>query len=114
NGTTNILGFTCSRYELKSRGEVMEIWATPQLFPYRAYLENQPHRFRMRNLNERWGAILAEKKLFPLLAVLRFENGPERMRFEVKSITVEKVKKEDEPKLFAPPSDYHEIQPLPF
>ena len=36
------------------------------------------------------------------------------MRFEVKSVTPEKIKKEDEEKLFRPPPDYQEIQPLPF
>lgn len=37
--------------------------------------------------------------------------GPERVRFEVKSITPEKVTDDS---LFQPPSDYNEIQPLPF
>ena len=49
-----------------------------------------------------------------MLAIWKIENGPERMRFEVKSVTPEKIKKEDEEKLFRPPPDYQEIQPLPF
>jgi len=35
------------------------------------------------------------------------------MRFEVKSIKSEKIEDEDG-SLFQPPSDYREIQPLPF
>lgn len=114
NGTTNILGFTCAHYELRQRGEVMEIWATEQLFPFQPYWENQPHRFGPRMIEEQWGRLAAEKKLFPLRAVLSFENGPERMRFEVTAITPEKIKPEDAAKLFGPPPEYMEIQPLPF
>ena len=120
---TNLLGYVCARYELKQRGEVMEIWATDQLVPFQPYLQNQPPRFGPRMMEEQWGGLLKARKLFPLLAVLRSERpsrpaeggppdaGPERMRFEVKSITSEKITDET---LFQPPPDYHEIQPLSF
>jgi Domain of unknown function (DUF4412) len=111
---TNLLGFACERYEIKQRGETMEIWATDQLVPFHPYVQNQPHRFGPRMVEEQWGDLLKTKKLFPLLAVLKFENGQERFRFEVKTITPGKIEKEDEAKLFEPPPDYHEIQPLPF
>lgn len=114
NGTTNILGFACSRYELKQRGQVMEIWATDKLFPFQPYLENQPHRFGPRMIEEQWGGLVAEKHLFPLLAVSRFENGPERMRWKVTAITPENIKEEDQARFFEPPPEYQEIQPLPF
>jgi len=114
NGTTNLVGFACVHYELRHRGEIMEIWATEQLFPYQPYLENEPHRFGPQMIEEQWGKLIAEKKLFPLLAVLRFENGPERMRFEVKAITRQKINASDEVELFRPPSNYLEIQPLSF
>lgn len=121
--TTNLLGYPCTRYELKQRGEVMEIWATDKLLPYQRYLQNQPHRFGPQMMEEQWGDLLKAKKLFPLLAVLRFEAppgpvgatpaapGPERLRFEVNSITLEKITDDT---LFQPPPDYREIQPLPF
>ena len=129
--TTNLLGYACTRYELKQRGEVIEIWATDKLFPFQPYLQNQPHRFGPRMIEEQWGEMLKAKKLFPLLAILRFGApatssadgqsgkempalGPERMRFEVKSITPEKIRKEDAEKLFQPPPGYQEIEPLPF
>lgn len=57
--------------------------------------------------------LLQDKKLFPLLAVLKFENGPERLRFEVKTITLSKLTDADA-KLFSPPDDCQEIRPLPF
>lgn len=111
--TTNLLGYTCTRYELKSRNEVMDIWATDRLLPFRAWLPNQPHRFGPRMIEDQWGEMLAAKKLFPLLATLKFGNGIERLRFEVRTVTPEK---EPDPNgaLFQPPPDYREIQPLPF
>jgi len=112
--TTNILGYFCSRFEAKQRGETVEIWATDKLLPFQPWLQNQPRRFGPRMIEEQWGEVLKAKKLFPLRAVLKFENGPERFRFEVQSVTPEKIKKEDEAKLFQPPTDYQEIQPLAF
>ena len=118
---TNLLGFVCVKYELKQRGQVMEIWATDQLIAFQPYFENQPDGFGMRRLEEQWGDSLKAKKLFPLLAILRFEHlpaqpgnrppaaSPERMRFEVKSV---KPGKMTDDSLFQPPPDYLEIQPL--
>ena len=111
--TTNLLGYVCSRCELRQRGEVMEIWATDKMLPFQPYLQNQPHRFGPRMLEEQWGEMLKAKKLFPLLVVLKFESGPERMRFEVKTIQPLEIEDQDS-SLFQPPPDYQEIQPLPF
>jgi len=110
---TNLLGYACERFEIKQRGEVMEIWATTQLLPFQPYVPNQPHRFGPRMIEEQWGGLLQTKKLFPLHAVLKFENGPERLRFEVQSVKPEKIADPDGA-LFQPPPDYHELQPLPF
>lgn len=121
--TTNLLGYTCLRYELHQRGEAMEIWATDKLPPFEPYLQNQGHRFGPRMIEDQWGQLVKAKKLFPLLAVLRFErpspspngaptaSGPERLRFEVKSITPEKI---EDSALFQPPPDYHELPAMPF
>ncbi len=111
--TTNILGYACARYELKERGETMEIWATDQLLAYQPYIRHQPNRFGPRMIEEQWPGLLTSRKLFPLRASLRFDNGTERFRFEVKSITPQKLTDEDM-KLFQPPDGYFEIQPLPF
>jgi hypothetical protein len=111
--TTNLLGYACVRYELKQRNEVMEIWATDKLMTFQPYVQNQPHHFGPRMLEEQWGGMLKAKKLFPLLAVLKYENGPERFRFAVVSIHSQKIDDKDG-SLFRPPPDYQEIQPLPF
>lgn len=120
---TNLLGFACEKFVVRQRGEIMEIWATDQLLPFHNWLQNQPPRFGPRMIEEQWGEWLKTKKLFPLLAVLRFEAplatdntaaakpGPERMRFEVRSVTPKKI---TDAMLFQPPPDYQEIQPLPF
>jgi hypothetical protein len=110
---TNILGIACEQYELKQRGETMEIWATDQLFPFQSYVQNQPHRFGPRMIEEQWGDLLKAKKLFPVQAVLKFDNDAARLRFEVQSITAEKLTDEDAA-LFQTPPEYQEIQPLPF
>jgi hypothetical protein len=106
-----ILGFECEQFEIKQRGETMEIWATDQLLPFQYYLDHEPHRLAPRMLEEQWPELLKAKKLFPLRASLRFDNGTERFHFEVKSITPEKLADKDG-KLFQPPEGYTEIQPL--
>ena len=110
---TNLLGFDCEQYEIKQRGETMEIWATDQLFPFQTYVRNQPHRFSARMIEEQWPELMKTKKLYPLLATLKFGNGTERFRFEVQSITPQKLT-DDDASLFQPPPGYFEIQPLPF
>jgi hypothetical protein len=110
---TNLLGLACEKFQLKKRGEVMEIWATDALLPFQNYLRDQPHRFGPRMIEEQWGDLLKARKLFPLRAVLKFENGAERLRFEVKSVTPGRIEDKDGA-LFQPPPDYHELEPLPF
>jgi Domain of unknown function (DUF4412) len=111
--TTNLLGYPCARYEIKQRDEVMEIWATDKLLPFQPYLQNQPRRFGPRMMEQQWGGLLKSKKLFPLLAVLTFQNGVERFRFQVKEIKAQTIDDKDG-SLSQPPPDYQEIQPLPF
>jgi hypothetical protein len=111
NDTTNILGYSCAHYVIHQREETMEIWATDQLMPFQPWLRNQPHRFGPQMIEEQWSGLLKAKKLFPLLAILKFPNGVERLRFEVTTIQPEKVRDNS---LFQPPPDYQEIQSLPF
>jgi hypothetical protein len=111
--TTNILGFACARYELTQRGETVEIWATDKLLPFQPWLQSQPRRFGPRLIDEEWAESLKQRKLFPLFASLKFDNGLERFRFEVKSITPEKIRDPDGA-LFQPPAPYHEVEPAPF
>ena len=111
--TTNLLGYACARYEIKQRGETMTVWATDQLFPFQPYVQNQPHRFGPQMIEEQWAELVKAKKLFPLLATLKFDNGPEHFRFEVKAVTPQKLTDADQ-QLFQPPAGYMEIEPLPF
>ena len=112
-GKTNLLGFACEMYEIKQRSETMEIWATKQLFPFQPLVQNQPHRFGPRMNEQQWPELVKAKKLFPLMTTLKFDNGAERFRFEVKSVMPQKLT-QDDMKLFQPPDGYFEIQPLPF
>jgi hypothetical protein len=120
---TNLFGLACVKYELKQRGEILEIWATDKLPAFQPYLANRQQRFGPRQLEDQWGDLLKAKKLFPVLAVLKFERPaaqpsaqPQtaslgRLLFEVKSITPEKITDES---LFQPPPDYQEVQPFSF
>jgi hypothetical protein len=110
---TNLLGYACEKFEIKQRGETMEIWATDQLLPFQNYVRNQTPRFGPRMIEEQWAGLVTAKRLFPLRASLHFEEGAEQYRFEVHSITPQKLTEEDL-KLFLPPDGYFEIQPLPF
>ena len=110
---TNLLGFACESFEIKQHGEVMEIWATDQWLPFQAYVRDQPRPAGPRVIAEQWAELLRAKKLFPLLATLKVDNGLEEMRFEVKSVIPQKLAEADD-QLFQPPSDYIEIRPLPF
>lgn len=110
---TNLLGRACERFELKQRGETLELWATDQLLPFRAYQRNQAPRFGPRTIAEQWPGLLQERHLFPLRASVRFDNGAERYRFEVQSIQPGPLA-DPEGKLFQPPPDYYEIEPLPY
>jgi hypothetical protein len=111
--TTNILGYQCARYTFKWRDETMDIWATDQLLPFQAYLQNQPLRFGPRMMENQWEGLLTERKVFPLLAILKTQSGMERLRFEVTGIQPEKIADKDGT-LSHPPACYNEIQPLPF
>jgi hypothetical protein len=110
---TNLLGFACQQYELKERGETMELWATDQLLPYQPYLRHQPHRVGPQRIEERWPELVAQRQLFPLFASQRHESGVESFRFEVTAVMTSKIDETSET-LFQPPADYHEVQPLPF
>ena len=110
---TNLLGYPCERYDIQQHGEAMEIWATDQLPPFQAYLPNQPPSFGPPMIEEQWAKLVTARKLFPLRATLRADNGVERYRFEVQSITPGKLTENDY-KRFQPPEGYVEIQPRTF
>jgi hypothetical protein len=111
---TNLLGLACEKFQIKQGGQTMDIWATAQLVPFQPYVQNQPHRSGPQRIEEQWGGLLAAKKLFPLLASLKFGNGAEHYRFEVQSITPARFTPDDAEKLFQPPPGYQELRPLPF
>ncbi len=110
---TNLLGYACAKFELQQGGEIMEIWATDELLPFQPYVRHQPLRFGPRMVEEQWGELLRARKLFPLAAVLKFKNGPERFRYTVTRVAAEKIADQDGA-LFQPPADYQQLEPLPF
>lgn len=110
---TNLLGYACAGYELKQGGATMTIWVTDTLPPFQGWVQNQPAHFGQRQIEDQWAELVKARKLFPLLAILKLDHGPERYRFEVKTITPKKFTDTDAA-LFQVPADYQEIQPLPF
>lgn len=111
--TTNLLGFACRRFELDQRGVRLEVWATDQLMPYQAYLRHQPMSPRPQVIDELWPDLLAARHLFPLVAVLRYDNGVERLRLTVTSISTNGIA-ESTDTLFQPPPGYREMPALPY
>jgi hypothetical protein len=107
--TTNLLGCACAGYEIKQRGQTMQIWATDQLLPFQSWLPDRPLRSGPRLVEEQWGELLKARKLFPLLATLRFDNGPEHYRFEVKAIRPGHITDADGA-LFQTPTNYFEVR----
>jgi hypothetical protein len=110
---STLLGYPCERYDIKQHGEAMEIWATDQLPPFQAYLPIQPPSFAPPMIEEQWARLVSARKLFPLRATLRADNGVERYRFEVQSITPARLTENDY-KRFQPPEGYVEIQSRTF
>jgi hypothetical protein len=110
---TNLLNFECQRFEIRQFGQTMEIWATEQLVPFQAYLPHQPPGFGPPMIEDQWSGLLSAKKLFPLRAVLTADNGVERYRFEVQSITPAHLSKE-EAQGFQPPEGYVQIRARSF
>jgi len=103
-----ILGIECRRYELAQPMETLEIWATDKLIPFRAYVRGAPPTFGPRLIDDLWPTMMRERKLFPLLVSLRYPNGTERFRFEVKSITPERIV-DPGGTIFQPPPNYQEL-----
>jgi hypothetical protein len=108
-----ILGYPCTRYDATNRAERFEVWATDKLLPFIPYTQTSPPRFGPRMIEDQWPEWLKSRGVFPLKAGLRFENGPERFHFEVQAIKAEKII-DTEGKLFQPPAEYRETEPLPF
>jgi hypothetical protein len=113
--TTNLLGYACTRYELRQRGRVMEIWATDQLPAFQPWIQNPPSRHHgPQMMEESWGDLLQARNLFPMRIEMKNESG-ETLPFE---FTVESVAPKQfgagKAQLFQPPVDYHELEPPPF
>ncbi len=78
-----ILGYACEQYEIKQRGETMEIWATDKLFPFQPYLRNQPSRFGPRMIEEQWQTCSLRKNYFhcaPACASMKAGTGLAKRR----------------------------------
>lgn len=107
--TTNLLGYACKKYEMGSRGDSAEIWATDRLIPFSIWRQNPLASFGPSGLREQWPDLLRQKKLFPLLAVVRTRGGQQLMRFEVAAIVADKDPGPDG-KTFLPPADFTEVR----
>jgi hypothetical protein len=113
NEKTNILGYACEHFQMRQRGKTLDIWATAQLPAFQPYLRSQLSGARAGTIEEQWSELLKARHLFPFLATLKLENGLERLRFEITSVTPQGIADENAA-LFRPPADYHEVLPLPF
>ena len=109
--TTNLLGRACTRCVIRDRRQTMEVWATDQLVPFHAWRSSIPLRnfTGRRRVEDCWGEMLRDRKLFPLLVTVKNAQGePMRFEYRVTSITSEKC---EDDFLFRPPADYLEMHP---
>ena len=113
NEKTNLLGYACERFQIRQRGKTMDIWATRQLGAFQPYWRSEPSSGSAGTIEAQWSELLKAGNLFPLVAILKLENGRERLHFEADSVTPQNIGDENA-ELFQPPVDYHEALPLPF
>jgi len=113
--TTNLLDYACTRYELRQRDRIMEIWATDQLMPFHPWLQDPPPRHHgPQMMEESWADMLQARKLFPMFVQMKNESG-ETLPFSFKVMSVApKHLGAQGAGLFQPPADYHELEPPPF
>lgn len=111
NEKTNLLGYACEHFQIHQRNATMDIWATDAIAPFQPYLRSQP--IGASTPEEKWGELIQAKGEFPLLAILKSDNGLERLRFEVTSVIPQKLMNESA-SLFQPPANYRAVLPLPY
>ena len=108
--TTNLLGFTCERFEIKQGIERMTVYAADIGLSFASWRQHAQPALDLRGLEEQWGSTIAGKNMFPLQAVLIIDDQHELLRYDVTSITTQKTG-DQLPCLFVPPPDYQEISP---
>lgn len=130
--TRSIHGYPCIRHTLTiPREGVITLWLTEaaDLPPFHTLMYETPLQRGRMEWQHKWTALLREKQLFPLLAVLRdnstLENNPtdqddqenktspaprkEIMRWEITSITAKTIE-DKEGRLFKIPAEFHKMQ----
>jgi hypothetical protein len=111
--TMKLLGYSCEHYQIVQPNETMDVWATDQLLPFQAYLRSQPFRRGPVVIEQQWGQLLKDKKMFPLRAVLTLQGGREFFQFNISEINPEKIEDKDG-SLSQVPAGYNEVQPFQF
>ena len=102
--TTTILGYACTKYLLKAKNGVNELWLTEALGAFMSMpaMGGPMGGAPKASPTAGWEAALKGKEFFPLRVVSRRPDGKETGRFEV--VGIEPGKLADS--LFAPPAGY--------
>lgn len=104
--TAKIAGYNCTKYIVKSKDNMTEVWATDQLGTYLGMGGGGAGARGKGAAAYAWEKALIGKNFFPLRTVVFDKNGKEMVRMEATS--VEKMSLPSS--LFTPPADF---QPLP-
>jgi len=124
-------GYLCTRHTLDiPREGIMTLWLTSEadLPPFFPLMYESPYHWGRMAKEHQWTALIREKKLFPMLAILHAEadrqapgeenkpgdkrpepeSGPELKRWEVTSITPKSIN-DGQGQLFKIPNEFYRI-----
>lgn len=101
--TEKILGYTCTKYLVKSKEGTTEVWATDQLGTFMGLgAVGNPMSGRQAPAAA-WEKVLKDKNFFPLRVV----GGDKSNAFKLEAVAVEKQSIPDS--VFSPPADYRKF-----
>jgi len=122
--TRMIHGYDCQRYTLEIPQEgTLTLWLTDSLPPFHILISHPPAKQHRTQWRDHWPSLLREKKLFPLLAILRPTQEEDReangsaqsqdqeiSRWEITQISP-KIFVDQELAAFTVPADFHRLDP---
>jgi hypothetical protein len=101
--TEKILGYTCTKYLVKSKEGTTQVWATDQLGTFMGLGATGNPMGGRQAPAAAWEKVLKDKNFFPL----RVEGGDKDNAFKLEALAVEKQPIPDS--TFKPPADYRKF-----
>ena len=103
--TEKILGYTCTKYLIKSKGDITELWATEELGTFVNVSTLSSLNQRKGKVQAAWESVLKGKNLFPLRVVGLKANGKANFRMEILAVEQKSLPAS----LFQPPAGFQRM-----